>query len=230
MAGLQSIRRTRVCKRGKPPAPPIPARRGYTLIELLIVVAVLSVILTLTLPSLRHMSAKSELQDTARQIRVRLLEARLRAIESGSLTYFRYQVGGDQFEIGRAASPGQPSAGAASTSAGQGGVAIESATEPQTLPLGMRFADPSADRPSESPATADGSEGDASWSAPLLFFPNGRTFDARIALVSASYRAELRVRGLTGTVQVSRAERLLPPEAESVPDVRVSPNSGGAAP
>ena len=67
--------------------------------ELLIVVALLAMVLTLSLPSLRKLSAKSELRNAARQLRVTLLEARLAAIDSGDLTYFRYQPGGGRFEV-----------------------------------------------------------------------------------------------------------------------------------
>jgi len=228
VVGSQSIRRRRAWGRTEPPG----RRIAYTLVELLIVVALLSVILTLTLPSLRQLSAKSELRDAARQLRVALLEARLAAIESGSLTYFRYQTGGGRFEVGRAAAPPQSGGPPADADrAAQGDADLESTAQPRWLPLGMRFVDPVDDRPIEPPAAADEEEaaGDASWSAPILFFPNGRTLDARIALRTASHRIELQIRGLTGTVQVSRAERLLPPETAAPAEVRGVRRAQGAA-
>jgi len=193
---------------------------AFTLAELLIVVALLAVVLTFSLPSLRRLSARSELRTAARQLRVTLLEARLAAIDSGSPAYFRYQPGGGQFEVGRRSSVSslshragqdpdvtEPDQFDVSTAAGAG------ATEPQSLPRGVRFAEPLTNR--QVPQSADLGEvpGNASWSAPIVFYANGRTRNARIALMNEFYRIQLDVRGLTGTVQISQVERLPPPEA-----------------
>lgn len=240
VAGLRSICPARDGVGDQPLARRVAARRGYTLVELLIVVALLSVILSLTLPSVRQLAAKSELQDAARLVRVRLLEARLEAIDTGGITYFRYELGGDQFEVGRAGalSSGGPAAGTEEGLLDLSGAGVE-AVEPQRLPLGMRFvdpaADPAADPPQETPSAEDRQVGEPVWSEPLLFFPNGRTLNAHIAICSAWHRARLSVRGLTGTVQVSRAERLASdtrPEMESepVPSVSVSSSAEGAPP
>jgi type II secretory pathway pseudopilin PulG len=188
-------------------------------VELLIVVALLAMILTLSLPSLRKLASKSELRNAARQLRVTLLESRLAAIESGGLTYFRYQPGGGGFEAGRgskrsafsteakqpvfAAEPNQPDSGAA---------APDEASQPQMLPRGVRFADSLTERQLPTPAAGELSD-DGSWSTPILFYPNGRTRNARIELINEAYRIELNVRGLTGTVQISQVERLVPVEA-----------------
>jgi hypothetical protein len=48
-----------------------------------------------------------------------------------------------------------------------------------------------------------------------VFYPNGRTRNARIVLLTEAYRIELAVRGLTGTVQISQIERLVPAEDET---------------
>lgn len=217
MVGLQSFRLKRTFDRAVP-SQRTSARTGYTLLELLIVAALLSLIASLTLPSFQRLAARSEVQEAGRQLRVALLEARLAAIESGHLTYFRYQLGNDQFEIGRAAGTSQPrqTPGGGGAPA-WGDVDVEPTAEPRALSRGIRFVDPSADGQHEPSATAVGSDDASSWSEPLLFFPNGRTFNARIALASNSHRVELRVRGLTGTVQVSRAERLLLLDTQDAP-------------
>ena len=56
---------------------------------------------------------------------------------------------------------------------------------------------------------------DDSWSTPIVFYANGRTRNARIVLINEGYRIELDVRGLTGTVQISQIERLVPAEDET---------------
>jgi prepilin-type N-terminal cleavage/methylation domain-containing protein len=208
--------------RTSPASRRFPARPAFTLVELLIVVAVLAMVLTLSLPSLRKLSVKSELRNAARQVRVAVLQARLAAIESGELTFFHYQPGGGCFESGRgaklAALPSQadgPLDAAELDSPDSAATATDEVIEPQTLPLGVRFADPAAEGSPQLPAT-DGELPDAgSWSTPMVFYPNGRTRNARIVLMTEDYRIELAVRGLTGTVQISQVERLVPAEDET---------------
>jgi hypothetical protein len=186
---------------------------------LLIVVALLALVLSLSLPSLRRLSSKSELQNAARHLRANLLQSRLTAIESGSVTYFRYQPGGDSFEAGDRARRPAPSAAAERLSSAEAQppdsevAAADEAAPLQRLPLGVRFAERSTHQPLRPPADAGQVSGDAAWSAPILFYPNGRTRNARIALFNQFYRIELNVRGLTGTVQISQIERLVPLEA-----------------
>ncbi len=72
--------------------------RGYTLLEMLILVALLALVAGLCWPSLRRLSQKRELLESARQIRVELLRTRLDAIEAGSARQFRYQPGSGLFE------------------------------------------------------------------------------------------------------------------------------------
>jgi prepilin-type N-terminal cleavage/methylation domain-containing protein len=73
------------------PTPPLRLRRAYTLMELLIVLAVLTTVIGLAVPSLRKFSQRGYLQDAARQLRGQLLSARLQAIESASNKFFFYQ-------------------------------------------------------------------------------------------------------------------------------------------
>ncbi|HPM82189.1 MAG TPA: hypothetical protein PLF81_15890 [Candidatus Anammoximicrobium sp.] len=198
----------------------LPAAAAFTLMELLIVVALLAMVLTLSLPSLRKLSAKSELRTAARQLRVTLLEARLAAIDSGRPVVFRYQPGGGQFEVERGQELSAP-LHRASEQLGvaepdqfdTGSTAGDAATEPQSLPRGVRFVDPSTDRQA-APSAAVGEQPDSgSWTVPLVFYANGRTRNARIALINDTYRIELDVRGLTGTVQISQVASLPTPEA-----------------
>jgi hypothetical protein len=51
--------------------------------------------------------------------------------------------------------------------------------------------------------------GDAGWSSPIVFFPNGRSTNARIRLDGSNgFRVEVALRGLTGTVQIGPLERV----------------------
>lgn len=219
MARLRFTRLRTISDRTSPAQRRLPAKPAFTLVELLIVVAVLAMVVTLSLPSLRKLSAKSELRNAARQLRVTLLETRLAAIETGGLTCFRYQPEGGRFEAGRGSRfttlPTQADPPLAATGPDQpnsDATAMGEMTEPRTLPHGVRFADPSAVGQSPPPAAVNEVPDDGSWSPPILFYPNGRTRNARIVLVTEAYRIEVAMRGLTGTVRISQIERLPPAE------------------
>ena len=194
-----------------------PARPGYTLLEMLIVVAVVLVVVSVSWPAMRRPAAKSKLRDAAKQLRVALARARLEAIRSGTGQQFRYQPGTGYFEI---------SASAASEGGGFVPVAFEEMDEGQSsadafaagapvqyeLPDGVRFFDPSA--PVVPPGEPDpiASPGNGSWSTPILFYPNGRSFNARIRLHGQyGYYVDVVLRGLTGAGKVGKVERLEEP-------------------
>lgn len=211
------------------------------MIELLLVLALLAVVVSLGIPSLRKLATKSQLRESARRLRVRLMEARLTAIESERITYFRYQIGGDRYEVGQQDSGPISAGGPAAEASDDDQAGWADTAETESLPLGVSFADPSsavtpgatvessiaargnvdlpsADQAGGSQMGGDTPSNEADWAAPLLFLPNGRTHNARIAMVSPPYRIELRVRGLTGAIQVSAVEFLPTPDAESLVD------------
>ena len=72
---------------------------GYTLFELLLVLALLSLIIGLGWPAMRRALIKAEMRDAARQVRVELAKARLQAIRRGTPVQFRFQLGGREFLV-----------------------------------------------------------------------------------------------------------------------------------
>jgi len=208
------------------PHPP-STRRGYTLLELLIVLAVMLVVASLTLPALSRPFAKSKLRDAAKQLRVGLVRARLEAIRAGAPQQFRYQPGGGLYEIA-----------ARSTGAGGGFLpvsqeddfdeapAAEDSPDAEAarfeLPEGIRFFDPlapdAAPEPSVPAASTEstGSQADGSWSTPIVFYPNGRTFNALVRLYGDyDYYVDVTLRGLTGASRVGEIRRLEPVAEDS---------------
>ena len=78
--------------------------------------------------------------------------------------------------------------------AGQVGSDLLESIEPASEPAGL--PDPSSDALSEE-----------DWSAPIVFYPNGRTSDAEISLVGdRDYRIRLNLRGITGAITVTAVE------------------------
>ncbi len=204
------------------PSIPITARRGYTLVEMLIVLAVLVALVSLSWPAVRGMLGKGELREAAKQVRVALLKARLGAIESGVAQSFRCLPGTERFEV----SPLPTSLDEEKTGAPSRSRQRASENEPIQgfLPKGVIFAeyDPRHDPGSDSSVAAPVSplraaeersavraHDDANWSAPIVFFPNGRSANARIRLAAArGLWIEVTLRGTTGATRIGPLQRL----------------------
>jgi prepilin-type N-terminal cleavage/methylation domain-containing protein len=96
--------------------------RGYTLNEMLIVVAVLAALATMSWPALRKPLARHRLTSAAKQLRAELMRTRLHAIQRGEPMEFRYVPGSAQYRVRAVRSVcGERSAAANSESAWQGG-------------------------------------------------------------------------------------------------------------
>lgn len=186
---------------------PRPRRplRGFTLLEMMIVLAVLAVLTAIAWPAVRGLLAKSELQNAAKQVRNALVRARLEAMETGTIRRFRYQPGGGQFDVAilaRLDAPQEsPLEQTSETTSGEK-IVLEDA-----LPDGVAFA--GLDEFDELLALLSPEDAaDSDWSEPVLFYPNGRTSNAKIRI--AGHRGqtiEVALRGMTGTTFVGAIQQ-----------------------
>ena len=80
------------------------ARRGYSLPEMLIVLAILAAMAALVLPSLQGPLDKSRLRAAARDVQSSMNKARSLAIREGAAVEFRYEVGGSRWKVERPSS------------------------------------------------------------------------------------------------------------------------------
>ena len=183
-------------------------RGGYTLLELLIVLAVLAMLAALSWPTVRRMTARSDLRTAAKELRATLLEARLAAIESGRVGRFRYRPGTGTFETSlQPAVDVEPVRLTVASSSGE----RDGGQQPRqgSLPAGVSFQSPPRRR---SPAGATPMldvPDEQGWSEPILLHPNGRTSNARIRLEGQlAYTIHLTLRGLTGSAAIGPLEQL----------------------
>jgi type II secretion system protein H len=179
--------------------------QGFSLLELLIVVAILALVLGLSVPALRKFSRKSQLVDAARQLRITLLKARLGAIESGRPLSFCYRGGTCEYEISAAAKAGLPEQGSGGLSTFG---SIGKPVEQHELPSDVRFVEQDCLPLPRSESAAAESEVGAAWSDPIIFFPNGRATSTRLRLANQRYWVDVTVRGLTGSVQIGQVQRV----------------------
>jgi prepilin-type N-terminal cleavage/methylation domain-containing protein len=183
----------------------LPVRSGYTLLELLIVLALLAALTGLSWPSVRGMLAKSQLRAAAKQVRVALATARWKAIESGEPQRFRYAPGASWFEVG----PLHPSQDEPDPPVGKRqGPAPAQKTTLDFLPRGIWFAEPAASDPQTIPSTPSEANDEDRESRSVVFHPNGRSSQARIVLEATNgLTIEVVLRGLTGTTRIGPLEQ-----------------------
>lgn len=198
--------------------------RGYTLLEMIIVLAIIALLAALSTPAVRSSLRSGEFRNAAKQVRAGLANARLRAIESGTAQQLRFQPGERLFEVrpqpmlgvgeGLAFVSSQTLAAGVSP----GGISAGQRTaedEPTRyeLPEGVRFGSQQlSDRNvPDQPSFDSGSTArlDAHrWSAPIVFYPNGRTRNARIRLIGGrEWYVDVTLRGVTGTARIGALVR-----------------------
>jgi len=195
--------------------------RGFTLVEMLIVVAILAMAVAWTLPSLRGPLDRSELREGARRLRTALARTRLRAIETGVAQQFRFQPGTGQFETMARV---QPTAGAGLPFSSGRATRRTTAPPPTTqnepaeesLPSGIRFlaqqtAEPPIDSDRSVPTVRSTPSAAGEWSAPIVFYPNGRTTNGRIRLGGGrEFYVDVTLRGVTGSATIGELVRREP--------------------
>ena len=199
------------------------SRSAYTLLEVLLVMALLVALAGMAVPVMYGPLENHRLRRSADIIRTEWTKARVRAMESGQTYVFRYVPSGTQYavlplssqedyvEASLAALSGTESAppGAAPLPLGNPaeGTSAEG-TRLSELPESVSFASSETvvDLRGELLAAQDTSEmaGDAQWSSPIYFYPDGTTSTARLVLGNQRQRyVVLTLRGLTGMIQVS---------------------------
>ena len=252
--------------------------RGFTLLELIVVVVLLSVLATMAWPSMRRMYTRGEIEDAAKQVRNALVRARLTAIETGTTQVFRFQPGTGRYEVvAKSAADGEADTteviadetglgdplGSSAGPSSDFSAEMSSLGDPMADPLSAeptwellghkicfagqdlddrtmaRVNASEGDNPLESPlstpadqdfsesglqgnpllasdplsgldpvSSIGGISGEEEWSAPIIFYPNGRTSNARIRLSDqGKYYVDVSLRGLTGGARISKIRR-----------------------
>lgn len=207
------------------PRRPSHPSTGFTMLEMLLVLAIVVLMAGLAWPALRSSMSKNRLRDSAQQLRVELARARLTAMESGVPLEFRYRAGQGRFRIaakraddnwestavGSGNLSGRRAAGRTPTTpadeSAQPGKPLQFDATEADLPEGVIFAPlpvqpfagtQVADEPYEASDEEDEllAEG---WSDAIVFLPDGTASNATLSLRNGEgAQVTVQLRGVTG--------------------------------
>lgn len=186
-------------------------RRGVTLIELLLVLAILALVAATAWPSLERSLADQRLRDAADTIRAEWQHARAQAMSSGVAYQFHYAPEDRVYWIEPCDDAALSSEPAAAPNAGASGQTSEA--DRQRLPDDILFVEGRVEREStentstESVDIARDSQDQVSdageLNAPLVFSPDGTCSTARLTLRNEYDRdVTLSIHGLTAIAVV----------------------------
>ena len=208
------------------------SRKGFTLFEVLLTLCLLVIIAAIVWPSLERSFSTQRLRKAADQIRTGWCKARIKAMTTGYLLVFRYEIDGGKYRL-----YGQTADGAYVQTAESAYFALTQATPASStnnanyspdnvftgtsspldkmLPDGIAFVGNETLVDQRAAVALNNiSNAEAGWSDPIFFYPDGTTSTARLLLRNKDYRMiELFLRGLTGVVtvgDVTAAQELLP--------------------
>jgi len=182
-------------------------KRGFTLLELLIVMAIIVFVMAAAAPSLSRWLVERQILEAVKSVRLKLYAARLGAMRSGHTYAYQYQTGSGSYRLAQEDKLESQSGGSVKSSGDQESSA-DDGPPPQegVLPNGMHFmADNAANADADTEESQDvaKSNGDNAWSDPVLFYPDGTTSDARFRVADGrGYAVRIRLRGVTGNVVV----------------------------
>jgi len=197
---------------------PVCGRRGFTLMEMMLVLAVLAIFASLTVPSVVRMYRARRLSEAAEHVRLLAASARVRAIETGLIYQFCTETNGTHFVV----APFEPDHLNSGT-VGQNGQTMSLASRasgnlPKGFTLTTSLPGAAVATPGIAPVTHKmaavsldglpnaGELANLNWSIPILFNPDGAAnSDAEITVGDAwSQDIKIRVRAFTGSVTMSR--------------------------
>lgn len=170
----------------------LKAPSAFTLIELLLVLALLVVIASFTVMTLDGSVLRSKLRKSVEQVRTAWCDARLQAVSGGQRLAFTCMVGGRDFRLSPVDNwlPANEEGQQSQSVSGQ-------------LPEGIVFrsleaASNTAVTGGAAPAYVD----EGQWSQPVVFNPDGTSYDALLVLEEESGKqVQVSLRGITCTAE-----------------------------
>lgn len=182
-------------------------RAGFTLFEMLVVISLIAVAMAVTWPAMQRLSKRQQLNQAAELARIRLLTARVFAVQRDVPYQFRFEPGGQRFCVLHGDSATEPELPA-------GGGTVKLPIAAGKLPGAVKFDQLEIGTLGGGmiPETRFSALPDAhdlaivNWSPPIVFQPDGSAEDQKITISDpdSGTTFELALRGLTGGVLITR--------------------------
>jgi prepilin-type N-terminal cleavage/methylation domain-containing protein len=183
---------------------------GLTLLEILLVLAILVAVAAAAAPAFRGVLQDAELRSAADSVRTEWTRAHVRAMKTGRIQVFRYELGGRKYTLQPWIAGDDALEGNESADTGFGAPSPSEDTvvgDGYELPEGTHFAAGDAQQESRSlaieQAASDATSFSGEWSRPILFYPDGTSSDAFV-LIGNERKVAVRIelRGMTGAAKV----------------------------
>ena len=183
------------------------SRSGFTLFELMIVLAILLAVTAMAAPPMMERIRSGRVQEAAENVREVLAAARTYAIDTGVDYHFRFEVGGNNV----VAIPAEQTASIGNSYDSDNKTAeflYRSGELPKTIFLYNSFDDKSGSETLKSQAFGNlenaGDLASKDWSMPILFRFDGSAEDKTFRVMDEQQRScAVSVRGLTGAISTS---------------------------
>lgn len=227
-------------------------RHGVTLIEILLVLAILVALAGIAAPTFESMISSRRLRNSAERLANDLMEARVEAMKNGQAQVFKATINGREYSIdawlgtyddidASAGATVQDATGAIveTEAAAGGGVATSAESTESTiqeLETGIQFASVDTLIDTRSAAAIQTETGNVpvagaaapvagSESNPILLYPDGSSTTAQIILADEKGRQMVvQLRGVTGQISVYQTTSVDP---STLPTIESSTPSGG---
>lgn len=193
-------------------------RSGFTLLELLLVLGLLVIVAAIATPSIGRLIDTERLRHAGSAVRTELARARVKAMKSGRVHVFRYELDGSRYrtefwlpddDLLEAGDESALDFGNSANESTQSLRRSDTTDDATTLPEGVRFflgqtAENNRDARVSQRLEEPTSRSDGVWSLPILFYSDGTTSTAEVTLANERGDAiTVSIRGLTGVAQVS---------------------------
>ncbi len=202
------------------------SRNGMTLLELMLVLALLVVMGAMALPAIRGPFSNQRLRKAGELVRIEWNKARIQAMKTGQIQTFRYETDGGVYYIepylteqdwleadavestARGSSSAQATGTAMAPVSGSPVTGITPQVRQRELPEGVIFAGGYFESDSRSMEIQQETQSALMTAgnqvAPILFYPDGTTSDAELILSNdQNLFVRVTLRSLTGIAKVS---------------------------